>query len=313
MRRAAVALGMLLGMLACHQRLPPLDDHQARVRFRPIERDQLADVLRSAPRRDEDRLNQLAAQFRGVGCEELAFRPVLRAPHPNLVCILPGESSQRIVVGANYDRPSGSRGFVENWSGSVMLPALYWAISSERRHHTFEFVGFSNATRRRVLAATETWNLGSRHFLRSQTREEVAKIRAMVNLIALGLGETSAWGDQGDPELFVDLGSVAAAMSLPLRVRNFRPFFYADALQFQMNGVPSITIHSYDQVSYYLVSDPTRDNSPDRIDPDAYLASYRLVAAYLAYLDQSLVARATKQLRASGAAAQGEAQQADPQ
>jgi hypothetical protein len=116
-----------------------------------------------------------------------------------------------------------------------------------------------------------------------------ADVRAMVGLRALGFGDTAAWQSRADGELWLDLASVATSMDLPLRGSNPTPRFPTDADAFRVENVPTITIHSYGAagVPFWARSDENLGS----IDPESYVASFRLVAAYLGYLDQSLEAR----------------------
>jgi Zn-dependent M28 family amino/carboxypeptidase len=227
-----------------------------------------------------------------VGCGEgLVRQAVVGAKLPNLICTLRGRTPARIVVGANYDRPGGGRGIVDDWTGAAMLPSLFTAMLAERREHTFEFVAFFDAAGWREPTAKETWNLGSEYYVRSLDRPGRARIRAMVGLLALGLGPTSAWAAHADPNLWLDLGAVTRALGLPLRDVSFAGGVPSDAEPFRTWGLPSITLHSHDQDSLALLRDATRDKSLARVDADRYVESFRLVAVYLAYLDQSLAAR----------------------
>ena len=263
------------------------------VRIRGVERSLLLDRLAAAPRDDAERGLLMERMFRKVGCGEgLVRQPVVGAKLPNLVCTLRGRTPERIVVGANYDRPRGGRGLVDDWSGAAMLPSLFTAMLAERRQHTFEFVAFFDGAGLREPTAKETWNLGSEFYVRQLDAEGRRRLRAMVGLLALGQGPLSAWAAHADPDLLLDFASVTRALGLPLRDVSFTGGVPSDAEPFRIWGLPSITLHSHDQGSLLLLRDPTRDRSLARIDPDRYAESFRLVAVYLAYLDQSLAARA---------------------
>ena len=115
-------------------------------------------------------------------------------------------------------------------------------------------------------------------------------MRAMVNLAALGLGETAVWVDGAHPNLWLDLASVADSMDAPLRGLVIHPNPKVDWVGLGVGGVPSITLLSY---GGRTAEEGGREPVPDdpRFDPERHFEAYRLVAAYLAYLDQSLLAR----------------------
>lgn len=291
-RRLTRGIGPLAALLACACARPepvPSDPHHATVRVRAVPPDTLLAVLRSPPREHWERVRRLEDLFHGVGCDLLEERSFTGSPIPNVVCTLRGETESVIVVGASLDRPQPPRGPLENWSGATLLPALYFALDAEERQHTFEFVAFSSAPRRwtsgRALWPRKFYVAGSERFARGRSED----VRAMVNLHALGLGETAAWESRAHDDLWLDLASVARSMDLPLRGSNPADPFPTHADPFQVEGVPSITIHSYGGSPASRTAVDSHDLGP--IDPDRYVRTFRLVAAYLAYLDQSLAAR----------------------
>ena len=294
-RRHALALAALLCAAACTRpEVIDLADARAQVRIRSVERSVLLDRLAAAPRDDAERGLLIEHFFRKAGCrEELERRPIASAKLPNLVCTLRGRSPARIVVGANYDRPKGGRGIVDDWSGAALLPSLFAALLGERRHHTFEFVAFYDSVGWREPMARKTWNRGAEHWVRELDDGERTRLRGMVGLLAIGLGPLAAWADHADPELWHDFATVARALGHPLIDVGFEGGMPSDAEPFRMWGLPSITLHSHDDESVAILRDATRDRSLARIDPDHYAASFRLIAAYLAYLDQTLAMRAT--------------------
>jgi hypothetical protein len=299
-RRQTALLALLLAAGCAGQERVDVGLEGADVRIRSVERHLLLDRLAAVPQDDADRGLLIERMFRKVGCgENLERRPVVGAKLPNLVCTLHGRTPARIVVGASYDRPRGGRGIVDDWSGAAMLPSLFTAMLAERRHHTFEFVAFYDAVGWREPTARKTWNLGSEFYVDQLDAGERARMRAMVGLVALGLGPLSAWAAHADPALWLDFAAATRAVGLPLRDVSFketRPGYEfgipSDAEPFRTWGLPSITLHSYDQDTLVVLRDPTHDKSLSRIDPDRYAESFRLISVYLAYLDQSLAARA---------------------
>jgi len=284
---------LLLAAACARPETVELGDAHAQVRIRSVERSLLLDRLAAVPREDEERWLLMERMFKKVGCgEELERQPIAGAPLPNLICTLRGRTPARIVVGANYDRPRGGRGIVDDWSGAAMLPSLFTAMLAERRQHTFEFVAFFDAAGWREPTAKETWNRGSEHYVRSLDAAARERLRAMVALLAIGLGPLSAWVAHADPELWLDFAAAARSLGHPLRDVSFEGGVPSDAEPFRTWGLPSITLHSHDQDSLLLLRDATRDRRLSRIDADRYVESFRLISVYLAYLDQALAARA---------------------
>ena len=87
--------------------------------------------------------------------------------------------------------------------------------------------------------------------------------------------------DRGDKRITGALDNVAATFKLPISVVNARR---SDADSFQDKRVPTINLHSMTNETIRIIHSP-RDQM-EAIHVDEYYDSYRLIAAYLAYLDQ---------------------------
>lgn len=302
-RSRCVALLLLIpfaSSVACAaRRVHPVEGFVADVEIRFADRASVSGRLDPVPHRNRDRAERLRELFREAGCAQGLLRDAFEGHTelPNIICTLPGESREIIIVGAQYDRPRYGAGIVDNWSGIAMLPALYRALQHRTHRHTYLFIGFTDATRK--------MRIGSRYFARKMAeRGEIERVRAMINLKSLGLQEPAVWTDRSDPDLLLDLSSVGEALGQTIRDVNFRRVedailltqrrefgFIADAESFHRFGVPTLTIHSLDAKTARLVRDSRLDVDPGLIDPDHYYATYRLVAVYLGYLDESLEAR----------------------
>src|SRR5262245_47650855 len=81
--------------------------------------------------KNEDRALELRRLFAEAGCDSKNYveSPILSSKLPNLICIIPGQSKQTIVVGAHFDNRGPGEGAIDNWSGSSLLPSLYESLS----------------------------------------------------------------------------------------------------------------------------------------------------------------------------------------
>jgi len=301
MRRVALLLLLPLvsGAACASRRVQPLEGFAADVEIRFADRVTVARRLDPVPHSNRDRAERLRELFRQAGCADGLLRDRFdgHSELPNIVCALPGRSDEIIIVAAQYDRPRYGAGIVDNWSGVAMLPALYRALQHRTRRHTYLFIGFTDGTRK--------MRIGSRYFAQRMAESgEIERVRAMINLKGLGLSEPAVWTDRSDPDLLLDLSSVGEALGQRIRDVNFRRVenailltrrrefgFIADAESFRLFGVPTLTIHSLGVKTARLVRDSRNDVDPSLIDPQHYYATYRLVAVYLGYLDDSLEAR----------------------
>ena len=210
--------------------------------------------------------------FVEAGCTNVSEQAVGRKLPPNVICVLPGETREAIVVGAHTDKVDRiGDGVVDNWAGAVLLPALVYSLGAQAHRHTFIFVGFSGE---------EKGLVGSRFYVEHLSRDERGRIEGMVNFDSLGLGPTEVWAAHSDKVL---LDALAAKFGV--RAMNVEGAS-ADSESFARYGIPRITFHSVMPETWAVLHSP-RDTLA-AIKMDDYYGSYRLVAEYLNYLDGAL-------------------------
>jgi len=255
------------------------------VRFRLEPRTLVESRLKSFPTNNRHREAVIRKWFAESGCGDgnLSEQALERKLAPNVICILPGntpggKTERIIVVGAHTDHVDDyGDGVVDNWSGASLLPSLLYSLSAQPRRHTFIFVGFS---------AEEKGLVGSEYFAGHITADERARIDGMVNLDSLGLGPTEVWATHADRVLLDPLAAVAAESKLPVSAMNVDNLGTADSESFARYHIPRVTLHSLTSDTWAILHSP-RDKLA-AIKMDDYYDSYRLIAEYLAYLDDAL-------------------------
>lgn len=252
-----------------------------KISYHRVEESTIEERLKSAVRNNAERQVKLHQLFEDAGCKgtTLTDLPVKGSKSPNVICRLAGESDSVIVVGAHFDKVDAGEGVVDNWSGASLLPTLFESLNAETRHHTFVFIGFTDE---------EKGMVGSEEFVKKLTPVDRSHIRAMINLDSLGLSPTKVWLSHADKELAAELNDVAQSMKLPLAGVNVEQVGSADSESFAKRKIPSLTIHSVTQETYPILH--SANDTLAAIHLDDYYATYRLVAAYLSYLDQKLSA-----------------------
>jgi hypothetical protein len=245
--------------------------------------------LKSFSTKNGEREALIRKWFVESGCPDISEQTVERKLPPNVICVLPGESHEVIVVGAHTDKVEGSGdGVVDNWTGAVLLPSLLYSLSAQRRHHTLIFIGFS---------AEEEGLVGSQFYVNHLTAEQRAHIEGMVNFDSLGLGPTEVWASHADKALLDALRSVAAASKLPVTTMNVDNLGTADSESFARYQIPRITLHSVTPQTWSILHSPL--DKLAAIEMNDYYDSYKLIAEYLAYLDETLKTAAPKLQRAT--------------
>jgi len=223
----------------------------------------------------KERGRQAAIQslFSDVGCATVEQKVTRSAA--NVICTLTGETDSVIVVGGHFDFVDLGQGIVDDWSGASLLPSLYQSLKDRPRRHTYIFVAF---------AAEENGLVGSARYVYGMTRERKAAVRAFVNLECLGLDPLVVWQSRANPALLRGLYEVAQALGARIDGVNVERVGDDDSRSFLSAHIPVITLHSLTPETWSVIHSP-RDNLK-AIKLGEYYASYRLIAFYLAYLDQ---------------------------
>lgn len=60
----------------------------------------------------------------------------------NLFVVKKGQSEEKIVIGAHYDKVSNGCGAIDNWSGIIALAHLYKTLKEYPTNKTLIFVAF---------------------------------------------------------------------------------------------------------------------------------------------------------------------------
>lgn len=264
---------------------PSLGANPEQIRYAPVSRDIVEARLRKYAGNNKQREATLKQMFAEAGCNDqlLSEQPVKESKLPNVICSLPGAPEKVIIVGAHFDYVSEGDGVVDNWSSASLLPSLYEALKDEPRKHTYVFLGFTDE---------ERGEIGSRFYVRHMTQEQVAATTAMVNMDTLGLGPPKVWASHSDPRLTKALLYIANQLKIPVPAVNVEQIGSSDGEQFAERKIPRITIHSLTQESFNarVIHSPKDNLSAVRLDD--YYQTYRLVSAYLAFLDDFAAASA---------------------
>ncbi len=252
------------------------------IRARLQTRAALEHHLKSFSTSNDEREKLIRKWLADAGCAEpnLYEQAIGGRLPPNVICLLPGETQETIVVGAHTDKVNLGDGVVDNWTGAVLLRILLYSLSAQPRRHTMIFIGFS---------AEEQGLLGSKYYVNHLTRDGRAHIDGMVNFDSLGLGPTKVWASHADKALLDDLRATARSNHLPLATENVDSIgASADSESFARDHIPRITLHSVTGETWSMLHSPSDKLAAIRMSD--YYDSYKLIAQYLAYLDDALKA-----------------------
>lgn len=267
---------LLTIMLLLH---PCVDASADSFRYKLVSRETIESRLGKYLGNDQQRETALKRLFAEAGCDDqhLSEQSVKGSKLPNVVCLLPGNSDKVIIVGAHFDHVSAGDGVVDNWSGAALLPSLYQAVKIDSRKHTYIFIGFTDE---------EKGEVGSHFYARQMTKEQVTSTDAMVNMDTLGLATPEVWTSHSDKKLTGALVYIGKELNIPVTGQDVDQIGSTDSVQFSERRIPSITIHSLTQETWNARILHTSKDKLSAVRLDDYYQTYKLVAAYLVFLDQ---------------------------
>lgn len=247
-----------------------------KVQFVPVSKADVIARVEDIPGNDAERASRIRDLFQNAGCagKMLSEETVEAAGVPNVICQLRGEESRAVIVAAHYDRSTVARP-IDDWSSASLLPSLYQSLRARKRRHSYIFVAFADH---------EHAVSGAEIFAGHLSSTEAAQIEAMVDLDPLGLSPTKVWSGRSDKDLVHDLLTMVYTLKLPASQIDLQSTAATDADPFTARKIPCIVIHSLTQQNLI-------DNATTSFRPDNYYDTYRLLAGYLAYLDEILKPR----------------------
>jgi hypothetical protein len=247
--------------------------------FRTLTQDAIEVRLQAFSAKNDQREATLKQLFIQSGCKDdrLTEQVVRKNLPPNLICVLPGQTDQVILVGAHSDHVDKGDGVVDNWSGASLLPSLFYSMSATPRRHTYVFIAFTDE---------EGGMVGSEFYARNLPDVQRTRVSGMVNIDTLGLGPTEVWASRSDNTMLDALAQTAFAMKIPVTAMNVDQVGSTDSESFARFKIPRITVHSVTPETW-----PILHSSRDKLNAvklNDYYESYHLIAGYLAFLDTYL-------------------------
>jgi len=246
------------------------------LQYQPVDQSTVVRRLNKFAGENFERALALHQMFANAGCDgkNLIDLPIADFKDPNVVCVLPGKTQQTIIVGAHYDHVPGSLGVVDNWSGAALLPSLFESLKDTPRDHTYIFVGF---------AGGESEDAGSLSYASHLTKQQRGLVAGVINVESLGLTPPKAWVKKGDKRLADALFKVSEEVKIP--VTNVDMPESTDSESFRQNKMPVLTIHSLTQQAWNAKAIHGAQDQLTAMNLGLYYDSYKLVSAFLAYLD----------------------------
>jgi acetylornithine deacetylase/succinyl-diaminopimelate desuccinylase-like protein len=239
--------------------------------------DEIKSQFDAVPCKDKERLGAVRALFEKMGAkpEEIVIEKKGGVENLILRKAGTGDSLEKIVIGAHYDKAGGGCGAIDNWTGIVAIAHIYRTLKDAPTKKTLLFVAFGRE---------EEGLIGSSQMAGAIKKEQVAEYCAMVNVDSLGL----AMPQVADNMSIKTLEALAAAIAKEMEI----PYAHAtiaggnsDSSSFNQKKIPAVTIHGMTN-DWPKILHSSNDQAA-RINHASVYLGYRLAAAMVSRIDDS--------------------------
>jgi hypothetical protein len=227
----------------------------------------------TVPCRNEDRSEAVRALFRKMGAPPSDVAVQKYRDVENVVLTKQGTSTERIVVGAHYDKVEAGCGAIDNWTGIVTVAYLYKSLKNAPTKKTILFVAFGKEERGLV---------GSKAMVAAISKDQLAQYCDMVNIDSLGLALPQVADNMSTRKLETLTAALAGQMKVPFAHATI-PNADADSSSFLRRKIPAVTIHGLSKDWPSILH--SRNDQPGKIKPESVYLGYRLSLELVKELD----------------------------
>lgn len=230
---------------------------------------------KSAPCKNEDRLNAVKALFEKMGAkpEEITTEKIKDVENVVVRIQGTGNTTDKVIIGAHYDKVKDGCGAIDNWTGIVSVAHLYRTVKDLSVKKNFIFVAFGKE---------ELGLIGSRAMADSIKKEERTQYCAMVNIDSLGTAVPQVADNMSSKKLEELATGLAKEMSMPY---SHAPISGADSdsSPFISKKIPGVTIVGMSNDWPKILHTP--NDQATKINPASVYLGYRLALAMIARID----------------------------
>jgi Zn-dependent M28 family amino/carboxypeptidase len=187
----------------------------------------------------------------------------------NLIVIKKGESSEKIVLGAHYDKVVDGCGALDNWTGIVTLSHLYRTLKDIRLKKTIVFIAFGKEESSRV---------GSAAMMKNINDEQATEYCAMINIDSLGLAPPQVADNMSNKKLGEFIAELAKEMKMPFGHASIGAD--SDSSSFLARKIPAVTIHGMSN-EWPDILHSSKDQA-SKVDHLSVYMGYRLILGIIA-------------------------------
>ena len=237
--------------------------------------EEIKEDFTTVPCDDKKRLDAVKSLFERAGAASSDVTIDQHKDVVNFVLTKKGESPEKIVVGAHYDKVSHGCGAVDNWTGVVTLAHLYRTLKDVPLKKTLIIVAFGKE---------ELGLVGSRAMTKAIPKEQTAEYCAMINIDSLGLAPPQVADNMSSSKLSEFTENLAKEMKLPF-ARARIDGANSDSSSFVDKKIPAVTIHGMSNKWSEILH--SGNDQVSKVNPTSVYLAYRLTLAMVARLDES--------------------------
>lgn len=237
--------------------------------------EQIEEDFKTVPCEDNKRLEAVKSLFERAGVPSSEITIDKYKDVENFVWIKKGESSEKIVIGAHYDKVADGCGALDNWTGVVTLSHLYRTLKEMPLKKTVVIVAFGRE---------EKGLIGSRAMAKAIDKDQAAEYCAMINIDSLGLSAPQVADNMSSKKLAQFTEDLAKEIKMPF-ARASIPGADSDSSSFIEKKIPAVTIHGMSNEWPKLLH--SSNDQASKVNSTSVYLGYRLVLAMVVSLDQS--------------------------
>jgi Zn-dependent M28 family amino/carboxypeptidase len=237
--------------------------------------EQIKEEFKTVPCKDSERLNAVKALFEKMGAapSDIAIEKIKGVE--NLVIRKQGETDEKIVVGAHYDKVPDGCGALDNWTGIVAMAHIYKTLKNYPLKKTILFVAFGQE---------EKGLIGSHAMVNAIKKEDLTQYCAMINIDSLGLTAPQVLANLSSDQLEQLAVKLGKAMGVEISLITISGAD-ADSSSFMGKKIPALTISGMSR-NWSSILHTSNDKSAN-VNADSVYLGYRLALAMLASVSEA--------------------------
>lgn len=237
--------------------------------------EEIKEDFTNVPCEDKKRLDAVKSLFERAGIPSAEITIDKHKDVENLVWTRKGASSEKIVIGAHYDKIGDGCGALDNWTGIVTLSHLYRTLKDIPLKKTLVIVAFGKE---------EKGLIGSRAMANAIGKDQAAEYCAMINIDSLGLGPPQVADNMSTKKLAQFTENIAKEMKMPFGHASIEGAD-SDSSSFIAKNIPAVTVHGMNNDWPALLH--SRNDQASKVNPISVYLGYRLTLMMVVTLDQS--------------------------